>query len=67
MNPGPETGLKARKFGFKARTKYGVYSGQEKKSKIQIQKKRYIHKKKIRKKIQYIIFLLKLEKKILIK
>ena len=26
MNPGPETGLKARKFGFKARTKYGVYS-----------------------------------------
>ena len=26
MNPGPETGLNARKFGFKARTKYGVYS-----------------------------------------
>ena len=25
MNPGPETGLNARKFGFKARTKYGVY------------------------------------------
>ena len=26
MNPGPETGLKVQKFGFKARTKYGVYS-----------------------------------------
>ena len=26
LNPGPETGLKARKFGFKAGTKYGVYS-----------------------------------------
>ena len=26
MNPGPETGLNARKFGFKARTKYGVYT-----------------------------------------
>ena len=26
MNPGPETGLNARKFGFKARTKYGVYN-----------------------------------------
>ena len=26
MNPGPETGFKAWKFGFKARTKYGVYS-----------------------------------------
>ena len=26
MNPGPETGFKARKFGFKARTKYGVYN-----------------------------------------
>ena len=25
LNPGPETGLKAQKFGFKARTKYGVY------------------------------------------
>ena len=25
MNPGPETGFKAWKFGFKARTKYGVY------------------------------------------
>ena len=25
MNPGPETGLNAWKFGFKARTKYGVY------------------------------------------
>ena len=25
MNPGSETGLKARKFGFKARIKYGVY------------------------------------------
>ena len=27
MNSGPETGLNARKFGFKARTKYGVYNG----------------------------------------
>ena len=26
MNPGLETGLKAWKFGFKAQTKYGVYS-----------------------------------------
>ena len=26
MNPGPETGLNTRKFGFKARTKYGVYN-----------------------------------------
>ena len=26
MNPGLETGFKARKFGFKAGTKYGVYS-----------------------------------------
>ena len=26
MNPRPEIGLKAWKFGFKARTKYGVYS-----------------------------------------
>ena len=26
MNPRPETGLKTRKFEFKARTKYGVYS-----------------------------------------
>ena len=26
LNPGPETGLKAQKFGFKARTKYGVYT-----------------------------------------
>ena len=26
LNPGPETGLKARKFGFKARTKYSVYN-----------------------------------------
>ena len=26
MNPGPEIGFKAWKFGFKARTKYGVYS-----------------------------------------
>ena len=25
MNPRPEIGLKVRKFGFKARTKYGVY------------------------------------------
>ena len=25
LNSGPETGLKARKFGFKVRTKYGVY------------------------------------------
>ena len=27
MNPGPETGFKAWKFGFKVRTKYGVYKG----------------------------------------
>ena len=26
MNSGPETRLNARKFGFRARTKYGVYS-----------------------------------------
>ena len=26
LNPGLETGLKAQKFGFKARTKYGVYT-----------------------------------------
>ena len=26
MNPGPKTGLNAQKFGFKALTKYGVYS-----------------------------------------
>ena len=25
LNPGPETRLKAQKFGFKARTKYSVY------------------------------------------
>ena len=25
LNPGPETGFNARKFEFKARTKYGVY------------------------------------------
>ena len=26
LNPGPETGIKAWKFGFKARTKYSVYT-----------------------------------------
>ena len=35
----------------------------KKKFKIQIQKKRYIHKKKNKNKIQYIIFLLKIRKK----